>query len=116
MSIQAKLEKTAKSLSRFAGLVGKSLSTILPLSNANVYFDVTDDDSYTLEIRDLSARVLEGKVEPLTVELKGSREAFLRLFDGEKSFESLWVNGEIKIVGVRNHLLQALIIGMLVSM
>ena len=116
MGLQAKLEKTARSVSRIGGLVGETLSSFLPISNSNVYFNITDDKPYTLVVAESSAQVVEGKENPITLEIKGTKPAFMRWFNGEKTFESQWVNGELEIVCPRNNLLKALIIGMLVGM
>ena len=115
MSIKQKLEKSAKTLSRFSGLLGESIRSIFPLSNGNVYFNVTDGESYTLLIRDLESSVSEGKVQPITLELKASTEDFLDFFQGKLSFAESWVNEKIAVKGVRNNLMSALIIGMMVS-
>ncbi|MHC1590582.1 MAG: hypothetical protein ACXQS8_00680 [Candidatus Helarchaeales archaeon] len=115
-NLQEKLEKTARSINRIGKLVGPALSSILPISNSSVYFNVRDGDSYTLEIAESSARVVEGKSSPITLELIATEEAFMKWIDGKRSFEALWVNGEIEIVSVRNNLLKALIIGMFVGM
>ncbi|MHA1313650.1 MAG: hypothetical protein ACTSRB_07085 [Candidatus Helarchaeota archaeon] len=116
MSLRMKLEKTAKSVSRIGSLVGKTLNNLLPISNSNVFFNVIDDQSYTLQIEESTARVIEGKASPITLELRATKEAFEKWFNGEKSFESCWVNGEIEIVNARNSLLKALMVGMLVGM
>ncbi len=115
MSIKKSLEKSANTMSRFSGLLGKGLSTLLPLSNANVYFHITDDISYTLEIRDLAAKVTEGRVEPVTLEIIASKENFLLFLESKISFAEAWTNGKIKVKGVRNNLMQALIVGMVLS-
>lgn len=116
MSIKQKLEKSARTLSRFSGLLGDSLTAIIPLSSANVYFHVTDDDtSFTLEIRNLAASVSEGKTEPTTLEIISSKETLINFIDGNVSFAEAWVNGKITVKGVRNNLMQALLVGMVLT-
>ena len=117
MSLKNKLEKSAKSISRFSGLLGESLSSILPLMDANVYFHVIDENttSYTLEIRNLAAKVTEGKIEPTTLEMVAPAENFLAFLDGKLSFAEAWVNDKIKLKGVRSNLMNALLIGMIVG-
>ena len=115
MSIKQKLEKSAKTLSRFSGLLGESIRSLFPLSNGNVYFNVTDGKSYSLLIRDLESSVSEGKVQPVTLELIASSANFLDFFQGKLSFVESWVNEKIAVKGVRNNLMSALIIGMIVS-
>lgn len=115
MSLRQKLEKSAKSLSRFSGLLGDSLSAILPLSNANVYFNVTDGDSFTLEIRNLVATLSEGKITPTTLELTATTANFLEFLQGKISFAEAWVNEKIMVKGVRNNLMQALVVGMVLG-
>ncbi|MHA1651698.1 MAG: hypothetical protein ACTSYB_16015 [Candidatus Helarchaeota archaeon] len=115
MSIKQRLEKSAKTLTRFSGLLGESLQSILPLSNANVYFHVIDGDSYTLEIRNLTATVSDGRVEPVTLELIASEEHFLEFLQGKISFAEAWVNEKITVKGVRNNLMQALLVGMVLT-
>ena len=115
MSLRNKLEKTASRLSTFSGLAGPLLGNILPLANSNIYFNVEDGEGYTMLIRDLKVEIKEGKVEPINLELSGTKSAFSELFKG-KSFASCWVNGLIKVKGVKNNLLNALVIGMILSM
>ena len=116
MSIKQKLEKSAKTLTRFSGLAGGGLRMLLAeFSNANVYFNITDGDSLTLEIRKMAATVSEGKTEPTTLELIGSTENFLEIIKGKMSFAAAWVNGKVKVKGVRNNLLNALTIGMVLG-
>lgn len=115
MSIKQRLEKSARTLSRFSGLLGASLKALFPLSNGNIYFNVTDGDSYTLLIRDLESSVSEGKVQPVTLEIKASMENFLDFFEGKITFAQSWVNGKITVKGVRNNLMSALLVGMMVS-
>ena len=117
MSIKQKLEKSARTLSRFSGLLGESLTSIIPLSSANVYFHVTDDisSSLTLEIRNLAATVTEGKTEPTTLEIISSKENLLEFIEGKISFAEAWVNGKITVKGIRNNLLQALLVGMVLT-
>ncbi|MHA1266519.1 MAG: hypothetical protein ACTSRS_14890 [Candidatus Helarchaeota archaeon] len=115
MSIKPKLEKSAKTLSRFSGLLGDALTNLLPITNANIYFHVTDGASYTLEIRKLAATVSEGRIEPITLELIGTTENFLEFFNKKRSFAEAWVNGKITVKGVRNNLLQALLVGMVLT-
>ena len=115
MSIKDKLEKSARTLSRFSGLLGESLTAIIPLSSANVYFHVTDDISFTLEIRNLAATVSEGKTEPTTLEIISSKETLINFIDGNVSFAEAWVNGKITVKGVRNNLMQALLVGMVLT-
>lgn len=114
MSIKSKLEKSAKSISMFSNLAGPLLGSILPMANSNVYFNIEDGTGYTLTVRDLEAEVIEDRIEPVTLELIGKEEAFMELFEG-RSLPSLWVNGLITIKGVRNNLLNALVIGMVLS-
>jgi len=115
MSIKEKLEKSARTLSRFSGLLGEALATFIPISSANVFFHVTDDISYTLEIRHLAATVSEGKTEPTTLEMIASTENFLDFLEGNVSLAEAWVNGKITVKGVRNNLMQALIVGMVLT-
>lgn len=115
MSIKQRLEKSAKSMSRFSGLLGDLGEILFSISNANVYFNVIDDTSYTLEIRDVATILSEGKTEPTTLELIGSRENFLKILQGKISFGTAWVNGKIKLKGVRNNLMQALLMGMILG-
>lgn len=65
-------------------------------------------------MRDFQAEILEGKIEPTNLELLGKEDAFMELFQG-KPLASAWVNGLIKIKGVRNNLLKAMVIGMILS-
>lgn len=116
MSVKQKLEKSAKMLTRFSGLAGGGLRMLLAeFSNANVYFNITDGDPLTLEIRKMAATVSEGKTEPTTLELIGSTENFLEIIKGEISFAAAWVNGKVKVKGVRNNLLNALTMGMILG-
>ncbi len=115
MSIKHKLEKSAKTLSRFSGLLGDSIRSMFPLSNGNVYFNVKDGESYTLLIRDLKSSVSEGKVQPITLELKASTENFLEFLQGKLSFAESWVNSKITVKGVRNNLMSAFMVGMLAA-
>lgn len=115
MSIKQRLEKSAKTLSRFSGLLGDAIKLLLPFANANVYFHVTDGTSFTLEIRDMGATLAEGKIEPITLELSGSEENFLAMLQGNISFATAWVNDKIRVKGVRNNLMNALIVGMIVG-
>ncbi|MHA1229164.1 MAG: hypothetical protein ACTSRP_09770 [Candidatus Helarchaeota archaeon] len=116
MSIKEKLEKTAKKVSVFSNLAGPLIGSILPLANSNVFFNIKNGDGYTMEIRDLKIQILDGRVEPVGLELSGDENAFLELLSGERSFASAWVNGFIEVKGVRNNLLNALIIGMILGM
>ncbi|MHA1269930.1 MAG: hypothetical protein ACTSPY_09120 [Candidatus Helarchaeota archaeon] len=116
MSLKSKLEATAKKVSVFSNLAGPLIGSILPIANSNILFNVEDSDQYTMEIRDLKIEIFDGKVEPITLELSGKESAFLDLLNGNRSFASAWVNGLIKVKGVRNNLLNALIIGMVLSM
>ena len=115
MSIRKKLERSAKTMSRFSGVLGDSLKDLLPLSNANIFFNVTDGDSYSLEVRDLAATVSIGKTEPTTLELIATSENFLEFLHGKVSFAEAWVNGKIIVKGVRNNLMQALLVGIVLS-
>ncbi|NVM30743.1 MAG: SCP2 sterol-binding domain-containing protein [Candidatus Helarchaeota archaeon] len=115
MSVKQKLEKSAKTLTRFSGLVGGGLRLLFPFSNANVYFNITDGSPLTLEIRKMAATVSEGKTEPTTLEFIGSTENFLEIIKGKISFASAWINGKVKVKGVRNNLLNALTIGMVLG-
>jgi len=115
MSVKEKLEKSARTLSRFSGLLGESLASFIPLSSANVYFHVIDDTSYTLEIRHLAATVTEGKTEPTTLEMIASTENFLNFLEGNISLAEAWVNGKITVKGVRNNLMQAFLVGMVLT-
>jgi len=115
MSIKQRLEKSAKMLSRFSGLLGEAVKLLLPFANANVFFHVIDGNSYTLEIRDMAASVSEGKTEPITLELIGSEEHFLEMLQGKISFAMAWVNEKIRVKGVRNNLMNAFVVGMIVG-
>lgn len=88
---------------------------MFPFSNANVYFNVTDGTPLTLEIRDMAATLSEGKTKPTTLELIGSTENFLEIIKGKISFATAWVNGKVKVKGVRNSLMDALVIGMVLG-
>ena len=115
MSVKQKLEKSAKRLTRFSGLVGGALRLMFPFSNANVYFNITDGTPLTLEFRKMATTISEGKTEPTTLELIGSTENFLEIINGNISFATAWVNGKVKVKGVRNNLLNALTIGMVIG-
>ena len=115
MSVKQKLEKSAKTISRFAGLLGGAAKMLIPFSSANVYFNLTDDTPLTLEIRDMVATVTEGKTEPTTLELIGSKENFLEIIKGDISFATAWVNGKVRVKGVRNNLMNALLMGMVIG-
>ncbi|MHA1130335.1 MAG: SCP2 sterol-binding domain-containing protein [Candidatus Helarchaeota archaeon] len=115
MSVKDKLEKSAKTLSRFSGLIGGAAKLLFPFSNGNVYFNITDDTPLTLEIRDMAARIVEGRTEPVTLELTGSAEAFLEVLQGKTSFATSWVNGKLKVKGIRNNLMNALVMGMILG-
>ncbi|NVM55509.1 MAG: SCP2 sterol-binding domain-containing protein [Candidatus Helarchaeota archaeon] len=112
MSIKQRLEKSAKILGRFSGIIEVFGAF---LSNANVYFNVTDDTSYTLEIRDLATTVSEGKIQPVTLEIIGTKENFLEFLQGNITFPKAWVNGKLKVKGVRNNLLSAFTMGMVIG-
>ncbi|MFX1297691.1 MAG: hypothetical protein ACFFD2_22935 [Promethearchaeota archaeon] len=117
MSIRKRLEKSAKTISRFSRLLRESLSSIIPISNANVYFHVIDKNatSYTLEIRNLGTILSEGKIEPTTLEFIALEKDFIAFLKGNISFAEAWVNGKIEVKGVRNNLMQALLLGMVLS-
>jgi putative sterol carrier protein len=115
MSVKEKLEKSAKTLSRFSGLLGDAIKMLIPFSSANVYFHLIDDISLTLEIREMNAKVSEGRTEPVTLELIGSKENFLEILQGKISFATAWVNGKVQVKGVRNNLMDALTMGMLLG-
>jgi len=115
LSLKVKFEKVAKKVSNFAGLAGPLIGSILPLANSNVYFDIIDGNGLTMEIRNLKVKMYDGRVEPITLELSGKESAFLELIEG-RSFASSWINGAIKIKGVKNNLLNALVIGMILGM
>jgi putative sterol carrier protein len=115
MSIRNKLEKSAKTLSRFSGLIGGAVKLLFPFSNGNVYFNITDDAPLTLEIRDMAAKLVEGRTEPVTLELSGSVADFLEVLQGKTSFATSWVNGKLKVKGIRNNLMNALVMGMILG-
>ena len=115
MSVKQKLEKSAKTLSRFSGLLGGAVKMLLPFSNGNVYFNITDGTPLTLTIRDMNASVSEAKIDPVTLELTGTTEDFLEVIEGKISFATSWVNGKLKVKGVRNNLMNALVMGMVLG-
>ena len=88
---------------------------LFPIANANVYFNITDATPLTLQISDMAATVSEGKIEPVTLELIGTTDEFLEVIKGEMSFATSWVNGKLKVKGVRNNLMNALVMGMVLG-
>lgn len=116
MSFKEKLEKTAKKVSMFSNLAGPLIGSILPIANSNVFFNIEDGSGCTMKIRDLDIEIKNGRVEPISLELSGNEKDFLDLINGDRSFASAWVNGLINVKGVKNNLLNALVIGMVLSM
>ncbi|MBD3229200.1 MAG: hypothetical protein GF329_13540 [Candidatus Lokiarchaeota archaeon] len=116
MSFKEKLEKTAKKVSMFSNLAGPLIGSILPIANSNVFFNIEDGTGCTMEIRDLNIEIKDGRVEPVSLELSGKETNFLDLINGDRSFASAWVNELVSVKGVKNNLLNALVIGMILSM